>query len=483
MAVMANALVIGINDAERIAPCDITIFHDDWVPEALRASGWRSRLYITSTDIAPPRGEVARARYVPGSQEGADVMMSRLVTEAPEADFVIEEILFLSALRLARVIAQGRGRRQTVYMVGFDFSADKGYAQAIDHNYAPPDDEGLSVRITPQEFYFVNTLYMLRDSELDVLHVGDRAFSALNAETLNARFMPELVSGDRDQALSKILVTAELTTNHFGDRHRLERMVRSAKAAGADFVKVQKRDVESFYSKEQLDAKYVSPFGTTFRDYRNQLELDAEDFAWLDNLCNELGIRWFASVLDEPSFRFMRQFDPKLIKLPSTISEYKDYLALVARDYRGGIVLSTGMTDTAYEKWVLDTFTGCDQLYLMQCNSAYPTPMHDCDIGVIRHYRDLSRQHPHLVPAYSSHDFGWMASALAVAAGARMVEKHVKLGNTEWAHFDAVAMDLTTSEFSEYVAKVRETEMIIGSEEKAVKASEHHKYSPRSVDA
>ena len=112
----------------------------------------------------------------------------------------------------------------------------------------------------------------------------------------------------------------------------------------------------------------------------------------------------------------------------------------------------------------------------MQCNSAYPTPAHDCHIGVIRHYRDLSQDHPHIVPAYSSHDFGATASTLAVAAGARMVEKHVKLGNTEWAHFDAVALDLTTSEFSDYVSAIREAEVIIGSEEKKVNESEHHKY-------
>lgn len=425
--------------------------------------------------MVPAHGEVLRARYVPGSQEGTDMMMSRLVSNEPGHDFVIEDVLFLSALRLARLIAHQRGRTQTVYMLGFDFAADKGYAHAIDHDYAPAQTGERAARISPQEFYFLNTLYMLRDSELEIQHVGERAFSSLTSDELNTRFLPEQAPVQTDAA-DRVLVTAELTTNHFGDRHRLERMIRAARAAGADFVKVQKRDVETFYSREQLEAKYVSPFGSTFRDYRHGLELDLDDFDFLDRLCRDLGIRWFASILDEPSFRFMQQFDPDLVKLPSTISEHTDYLAHVANCYRGGIVLSTGMTDTSYEQWVLDTFTKCDRLYLMQCNSAYPTPLHDCDIGVIRHYRDLSKAHPHLVPAYSSHDFGATASALAVAAGARMVEKHVKLGNTEWAHFDAVALDLTTRDFADYVATIRQAEMIVGSEKKKVNASEHHKY-------
>lgn len=403
------------------------------------------------------------------------MMMSRLVSDEPGHDFVIEDVLFLSALRLARLIARQRGQRQTVYMLGFDFSADKGYAHAIDHDYAPAQSGERAAKISPQEFYFLNTLYMLRDSELDVLHVGDRAFSTLTPDELNIRFLPEQATGVSG-APDRVLITAELTTNHFGDRHRLERMVRAARAAGADFVKVQKRDVETFYSGEQLGAKYVSPFGSTFRDYRHGIELTQDDFDFLDKLCRDLGIQWFASVLDEPSFRFVQQFEPELVKLPSTISEHTDYLAHVASSYRGGIVLSTGMTDTAYEQWVLNTFTKCDRLYLMQCNSAYPTPLHDCHIGVIRHYRDLAKAHPHLVPAYSSHDFGATASALAVAAGARMVEKHVKLGNTDWAHFDAVALDLTTREFVDYVAAIREAEVIVGSEQKRVNESEHHKY-------
>ncbi|MCH5022021.1 N-acetylneuraminate synthase, partial [Pectobacterium atrosepticum] len=55
-------------------------------------------------------------------------------------------------------------------------------------------------------------------------------------------------------------------------------------------------------------------------------------------------------------------------------------------------------------------------------------------------------------------------------------EKHVKLGNTEWAHFDAVAIDLTTSAFKEFVDQIRETEVILGSDNKKVNKSEHHKY-------
>lgn len=467
---MAGALVIGVNDAERIAPCDISVFHADWVAEALRRNGERSRLYVTSADFAPRRGEVLAAPFVPLQNDGGDLLMQRFQGEG----FAIEEVLFLSALKLAGLVAKARGRRQTVYMVGFDFRPDAGLSQAIDRDFAPGNSADRFFRISLQEFVFLNALYLLKDSDLEVIHVGDRSFSQITPDDLNQRFGTARAA--RPATPHDVAVTAELTTNHFGDRHRLERMIRAAAAAGADFVKLQKRDVDSFYTAEQLASPYVSPFGRTFGDYRRQLELTADDFAFVDALCRQLGIGWFASVLDRPSFEFMRRFDPAILKLPSTISEHRDYLVHVARHHRGAVVLSTGMTDGAYEQWVLAHFTRCERLYLLQCNSAYPTPAADCHVGVVRHYHALAQDDRRIVPGYSSHDFGWLASALAVAAGARMVEKHVKLGNTDWAHFDAVAVDLTTADFRDYVAKIREAEELVGSEVKAVSPSEHHKY-------
>ncbi len=471
--IFSSALVIALNDAEQIAPVDITVFHADWAKAAIAANGYRSRAYLTSADFIAPQREVRHVEHVPLSQESTDLMMQRFQAGVLK----IEDVLFMTALQVARKVAAIRGRKQTVYMVGFDFSFDTGhtYSEKVQRDFTGASDTDRRLVFTMQEFFFINALYILKGSELEVKHVGAKPFSVLSPTELNHLFGHRLQAADQEHP-RKVSVVAELTTNHFGDRLRLERMIRSAKAAGADYIKLQKRDVATFYSPEQLGAPYVSPFGKTFADYRQQLELSRDDFAFVDRLCRDLNIGWFVSVLDYPSFKFLQEFDPAIIKLPSTISEHRDYLEYVSKNYRRTVVLSTGMTDDAYERWVLETFTACETLVLMQANSAYPTPLEDCGVGVVRHYHELSKQYPHIMPAYSSHDFGWLGSSLAVAAGARMVEKHVKLGNTEWAHFDAVAVDLTTPAFKEYVDRIREAERIVGEEEKKVNSSEHHKY-------
>jgi sialic acid synthase SpsE len=469
--VFTSSLVIGINDAERIAPADVTLFHAPWVEEALADSGFRSRLYLAPAPFPAGGRDVVVCPFVPLTQDSSDLMMQRFLSD----QFAIEEVLFISALQLARKVAELRGRTQTVYMVGFDFDASAGYSKLFNPEHSDSTDAMRTLRISPQEHYFVHALYMLRNSPIEVRHVGTRSFSSLTPEDLNVALGGR--SKKTGDALDpRVAIVAELTTNHFGDRSRLERMIRASHAAGADYVKLQKRDVEGFYSTEQLASPYVSPFGKTFGDYRRQLELDRDDFQFIDALCKEVGLGWFASVLDLPSFEYMAALQPAMMKLPSTISEHTDFLEFVANNYSGKVVLSTGMTDQAYETFVLDKFSKCERLYLLQCNSAYPTPLEDCNVAVVRHYHELSRSEARIVPGYSSHDFGWRASALAVAAGARMLEKHVKLGNTEWAHFDAVAVDLTTPLFRDYVDQIRETETILGSDTKKINGSEHHKY-------
>ena len=81
-----------------------------------------------------------------------------------------------------------------------------------------------------------------------------------------------------------------------------------------------------------------------------------------------------------------------------------------------------------------------------------------------------------MVSGYSNHGFGWLAGALAIAAGAQMVGKLIKLRNSNWAHSDAVAVDLTTSDFRDFCASIRKAEGLVACQAKMISASGHHKH-------
>ena len=276
----------------------------------------------------------------------------------------------------------------------------------------------------------------------------------------------------------EVQIIAELTNNHLGDTDRLTEMVKLCKSQGASVIKIQKRDINVLYTSEERGSSYTSPFGTTLGEYRAGVELSMEQIEYLTILCAELDIPWFTSVLDLPSLELMDRFKPLCIKAPSTISEHKNFLRKIAGSNVEYIFISTGATGQSFLDWVVENFSQ-KKLVLMQCTSSYPTAPDDCNVSVVRTIQRMSEGNK-VIPGYSSHDIGSLACQLSVANGARFIEKHIKLGSVEWVHFDGVALDLTTNDFSNFVKDIRIAERVLGSEEKKQLVSEHHKYKPNA---
>jgi N-acetylneuraminate synthase len=477
---LPEGLVINLNDSERILAGDIGIFSSNWVRHSLQESGFACRHYLAgkplpdeiSHDLLPP---------VPMELDGEDFNTLRLERE----DFFDESFLLLNALKLGLVKHRDTGKPVDVYLIGFDFSVQHGRQSAKageDRSGIRPQESAAIV--SAQEAEFLQLFHFFEDGQrLRLHHVGDKEYS----DTAPAHFtrkvctpIRQLATGPIDLAdPDRVLIVAELTNNHLGDADRLVEMIELAKDAGADLIKVQKRDVDSFYSPEQLNSYYWSPFGKTLGDYRRGVELDDRLLNILGETCRKLEMEWFCSVLDLPSYHALERFKPRLLKVPSTISNHTGYQRQLAGLYRGAVVVSTGFTDASYLDQVLSTYRDNAQIYLLHCISAYPTPYDACNIAVVKTYAELAKSDPRILPGYSSHDLGSTGCMLAVAAGARMLEKHVKLGDVEWVHFDRVAIDLRSHAFSEFVKDIRSVESMIGSGEKQILDCEHHKYPTR----
>lgn len=276
----------------------------------------------------------------------------------------------------------------------------------------------------------------------------------------------------------KVKIVAEITTNHHGETKKIIDLISGAKKAGADYVKFQMRNVETFYPKKILDKKYKSPFGKTFRDYRNQLELTDDQIKLILKLGKKLKIKPFFSVLDIKSFKRLKKYNLDLIKIPSTISEDANFLKFIKNNYNGEIVVSTGMTNHNYLLKCAKLFKNNKKLYLMHCVSSYPTLPLDANLSVITSIKNLSKKYKNIIPGYSSHDLTKTAAAMSLALGARIIEKHIKFSSNKWAHFDETALDVNY-EFPSWVQYVRSSENILGDEIKKIYKSEHHKYSFR----
>ena len=479
LSLLTGCIVINTNDSELIYPGDIAVFHHGWVLDIFDTAPPRCQLYV-SDRIVPGKVAQLQAEFVAYTPESADFLLSRFFSET----IYIEHAVIITALRVANEIARQEGAQKNVYLLGFDFTTKHGFTSRMPGANRHEDAELTERLVSSQEQLLQMILAEKSRLAINVHHVGSKPYSMYSAEAFGQVFaarcggvtLPTAGFSRAGAGTNKVKVVAEITTNHFGDMDRLKTMIIAAKQAGADYIKLQKRDVESFYTEEKLATHYNSPFGSTFRDYRPGIALDISQFDVVDSFCKEVGIGWFASILDMPSYEFIRQFNPELIKLPSTISEHKDFLTAVASDFTKDVVISTGYTDSEYESFIFNTFTSARSIYLLQCTSAYPTPVEDTQLGVVRHYYNLSQKDPRVIPGFSSHDIGSLCAMMAVASGARMIEKHVKFGDVAWSHFDEVAVDLVNGDFERLVLDIRKAERIVGEEKKAVQGSEHHKY-------
>lgn len=485
--VLASSLIINVNDSELLINGYFTIFHADRILESFKKNGFKNEVYISSQNleaILPKDTAFIHADYAPLNNEGVEHIAALFEKDS----FELTDFLLLSAIKLAWLINQASNKQMPIYLIGFDFDLEKE-SQPTDNTNHDALYREILFKTQKSQYIFIQQ-YLKDKLGIQLRHVGNANFSSLSVSEFNQLDTLETpVSktkfdnvAEYQKLLDKVsnenytIVVAELTNNHIGDADRLKKMIKLAKNAGADMVKIQKRDVETFYTEEELNTEYISPFGNKLRHYREGVELDDALMQVLISECEQNEIVWFSSVLDYPSLLFLEQYNPPLIKLPSTISNHRNFLKKAGDEFKGDLVISTGFTDKEYETFVLDNFCTNRNLFLLQCTSSYPAPPEACQISVVRHYEHLAL--PNLFPGYSSHDIGSLGCMMAVAAGATMVEKHVKLGDLEWIHFDGVALDLATNQFEIFVKDIRKASIMCGSRDKKIHKQEHHKYTP-----
>lgn len=485
--VLSDSLIINVNDSELLINGHFTIFYADRVLESLKKNGFKNEVYVSNQKleaVLPNSAEFIHADYNPLTNEGVE----HIAALFEKNSFELTDFLLLSAIKLAWLLNQTLTKDLPIYLIGFDFDLEK--AQPTDVSQHDALYREILFKTQKSQYVFIQQ-YLKDKLGIQLRHVGNANFSSLSVIEFNQLKTQETVAPTKSKfdnvaeykkLLEKVvhenytIVVAELTNNHIGDADRLRKMIKLAKNAGADIVKIQKRDVDTFYTQDELNTEYISPFGTKLKDYREGVELDDFLMKVLIAECEQNEIVWFSSVLDYPSLVFLEKYNPPLIKLPSTISNHRNFLKIASDEFKGDLVISTGFTDKEYENFVLDNFCTNRNLFLLQCTSSYPAPPEACQISVVRHYEHLGL--PNLFPGYSSHDIGSLGCMMAVAAGAKMVEKHVKLGDLDWIHFDGVALDLATNQFEIFVKDIRKASIMCGSKEKKIHQQEHHKYTP-----
>jgi N-acetylneuraminate synthase len=231
-------------------------------------------------------------------------------------------------------------------------------------------------------------------------------------------------------------VIAEIGCNHKGDMDIAKELIQMAKIfCRADIVKFQKRNNKELLSEEQYHAPHPNPihsYGNTYGKHREFLEFTAEQHKELKEYCEEVGIEYATSVWDLTSAIEIAALEPKLIKIPSACNNHFEMLEWLAKNYKGEIHVSTGMTTKQEIEEIISFFEKYNRnkdLVVYNCTSGYPVPFEDiCLLDI----KTLTEKYGHRVKeiGFSGHHLGISVDIAAYTLGATYIERHYTLDRT-----------------------------------------------------
>jgi N-acetylneuraminate synthase len=260
-------------------------------------------------------------------------------------------------------------------------------------------------------------------------------------------------------------IVAEIGINHNGSLEIAKRLIDIAVRVGVDAVKFQKRTPELCVPLDAQNHMRETPWGyISYLDYRNKVEFGLNEYREIDRYCRQKGIPWFASVWDEPSVDFLRQFNTFCYKIPSASLTDKSLLRH-ARETGMPIILSTGMSTMQQIKSAVKEL-GEENLLITHATSTYPCDPAELNLKMIHTLVETFS----CPIGYSGHEVGLIPTVVAVSMGACLVERHITLDRAMWGSDQAASVEPGGME--RLVKYIRVTEQALGDGIKRVYDSE-----------
>ncbi len=260
-------------------------------------------------------------------------------------------------------------------------------------------------------------------------------------------------------------IVGEIGINHNGSLEIAKSLIDVAVKTGVDAVKLQKRTPELCVPPDQQKHMRETPWGyITYLEYRYKVEFGLNEYREIDHYCKQKNIPWFASVWDEPSVDFLKQFNPICYKIPSaSLTDYK--LLHRARETGMPIILSTGMSTMQQIKAAVNVL-GEENLLITHATSTYPCDPSELNLKMIRTLNETFS----CPIGYSGHEVGLIPTVVAVSMGACLVERHITLDRAMWGSDQAASVEPGGME--RLVKYIRVTEQALGDGVKRVYDSE-----------
>jgi len=219
----------------------------------------------------------------------------------------------------------------------------------------------------------------------------------------------------------KTFIIAEAGANHNRDFNQALKLIDVAKESGASAVKFQTYSSETLYSKNTPDFAGYKNINQLIKD----IELPREWQKDLKQYCDEINIEFMSTPFDEQAVDELVNLGVKRLKIAGFESTDWRFVNMVAST-RLPLIISIGIGFNLRKiGYILDIVENYgNDLTLLHCNNAYPTPIRDINLNSIKALQGFRNVNS---VGLSDHTTSILTPALAVAAGATTIEKHFTL--------------------------------------------------------
>ena len=259
-------------------------------------------------------------------------------------------------------------------------------------------------------------------------------------------------------------IVAEAGVNFRDDIELGKAFIEQAAESGADAIKFQTHIPEAEMVESEM---YNLGMGSLY-ERMNVYSLSMEEHRVLRDYCKEYNITFLSTPFSTAAVERLEDLNVKAYKVGSGELTNYPLLRTIAKTGKP-MIISTGMhsRETIRETYeFLSQYT--ESFMFLYCVSEYPTEPSDFNLGYIK---DLKEEFD--VPiGFSDHSTGIKASAIAMARGADLVEKHFTIDRRLPGGDQEVSIEpeelRTLVEYADLSHKTQDAERNVSSDETSI---------------
>jgi pseudaminic acid synthase len=266
-------------------------------------------------------------------------------------------------------------------------------------------------------------------------------------------------------------IIAEMSGNHQGSLSKAKELLEECAKAGVNAFKLQTYSADSLTINSERQEYVVNdgPWnGRTLYDLYSQGQTPRDWVEPLLELGKRIGVSVFSSPFSPSDVDFLETLNVPAFKIASFEITYEQLFRRIAETGKP-VIFSTGLaklSEVAQAVTLLKTLH-VENFCILKCTTSYPARLNDLNLNTIKHFAE-----EYQVPiGFSDHTEGFTASICAVAKGATVIEKHVKLDDDS-SSVDS-SFSLPVSQLKDFVKACNDAKLANGKIQDGPTDSEH----------